>query len=270
MIDVKDRIPTYPGRVILTPVAGQANTYDMVRADEPIEPGTPINRALFQAFIDDMNAIRQQIDDKIFEMSQRVRVGDLERGTEIGLYENGVLVPFIVLEQNYSTSVRTLVLRKSCVTSDVMINTGEKYYEDCRTDMWLNNEYPLMLDIATRSVLDTIAIEASGLFGSETIYRKVFLLSYADYRFNETSGLNYFSSPERRIATLNGTPINHWTRSVYSSGTTACISVDGTSFEGNSSTLVAGIRPAFTLPPDFEVTVGLPSTENVMATAEVI
>ncbi len=44
---VVDRIPTYPGRVILTPVSGQTNTYDLVRADQPIEEGTPINKTLF-------------------------------------------------------------------------------------------------------------------------------------------------------------------------------------------------------------------------------
>lgn len=49
MIEVIDRIPTYPGRVKLIPVPGQADTYDMVRADEPIEPGTPINKALFDS-----------------------------------------------------------------------------------------------------------------------------------------------------------------------------------------------------------------------------
>ena len=49
MIEVKDRIPTYPGRVKMTPVAGQANTYDMVRADEPLEPGTPINKVLLDS-----------------------------------------------------------------------------------------------------------------------------------------------------------------------------------------------------------------------------
>ena len=40
---MKDRIPTYPGRVRLIPVAGQANTYDMIRADSPQLEGTPIN-----------------------------------------------------------------------------------------------------------------------------------------------------------------------------------------------------------------------------------
>ncbi len=43
---VVDRVPTYPGRVKLTPVSGQTNTYDLVRADSPTQEGTPINKAL--------------------------------------------------------------------------------------------------------------------------------------------------------------------------------------------------------------------------------
>lgn len=42
---MQDRIPTYPGRVILTPVAGQSNKYDMERADEPTQAGDPLNKA---------------------------------------------------------------------------------------------------------------------------------------------------------------------------------------------------------------------------------
>ena len=44
---MQDRIPLYPGRVKMTPVAGQANTFDMVRADDPTQPGTPLNKATF-------------------------------------------------------------------------------------------------------------------------------------------------------------------------------------------------------------------------------
>ena len=42
---MKDRVPLYPGRVTLTPVSGQANTFDLVRADQPTQEGTPINKA---------------------------------------------------------------------------------------------------------------------------------------------------------------------------------------------------------------------------------
>ena len=42
---MQDRVPTYPGRVKLTPVLGQENTYEMVRVDEPTQEGTPLNKA---------------------------------------------------------------------------------------------------------------------------------------------------------------------------------------------------------------------------------
>lgn len=44
MIDPQNRVPLYPGRVTMTPVGGQANTYDMERADQPTQEGTPLNR----------------------------------------------------------------------------------------------------------------------------------------------------------------------------------------------------------------------------------
>lgn len=46
-IPVVDRVSTYPGRVVLTPVSGQTNTYDMERADVPVEEGTPVDKKLF-------------------------------------------------------------------------------------------------------------------------------------------------------------------------------------------------------------------------------
>ena len=42
---MQDRVPLYPGRVKMTPVSGQANTYDMTRADDPTQAGTPLNKA---------------------------------------------------------------------------------------------------------------------------------------------------------------------------------------------------------------------------------
>lgn len=42
---MKDRTPKYPGRVVLTPVDGMQNTYTLSWADEPIQTGTPLNKA---------------------------------------------------------------------------------------------------------------------------------------------------------------------------------------------------------------------------------
>lgn len=42
---MQDRVSLYPGRVTMIPVDGQANTYDMTRADQPTQEGTPLNKA---------------------------------------------------------------------------------------------------------------------------------------------------------------------------------------------------------------------------------
>lgn len=42
---MKDRVSLHPNRYKLTPVNGQADTYDLSRADEPLEAGTPITKA---------------------------------------------------------------------------------------------------------------------------------------------------------------------------------------------------------------------------------
>lgn len=53
-MQVEDRVPTYPGRVTLTPVSGEENTFDMKRADLPLVEGTPINKTLFDSKTDSL------------------------------------------------------------------------------------------------------------------------------------------------------------------------------------------------------------------------
>ena len=50
-VNFKDRVPTHPGRIKLTPVQGQENTFDMERVDEPIEIGTPLDKASIDSII---------------------------------------------------------------------------------------------------------------------------------------------------------------------------------------------------------------------------
>lgn len=49
--DFKDRIPTHPGRIKLLPVEGQQDLFDMTKADEAIELGTPLNKAAFDSIV---------------------------------------------------------------------------------------------------------------------------------------------------------------------------------------------------------------------------
>ena len=275
MIEVKDRIPTYPGRVKMTPVAGQPDTYDMVRADVPIEPGTPINKALFDEITGVISDAVQAIDNKIFEMSQRVAIGNLTEGALFGLYENGVLVPYYKLKNDYEGSGRVLVVRANLTHIAVLYTQNYPYYADNSVDPWMNGEFLTRLDAATQSVISEVGIDAIGVMGPQTIYRKVFLLSlqeYQAYGVAEALGqaVSMFNSKAKRVATFNGSLVAHHTRDTSPmSGTSGIIDVEGTGWLLSKLT-TAGVRPAFTLPPTFEVTAGVPSTANTMATAEVI
>lgn len=283
MIEVIDRVPTYPGRVKLVPVDGQENTYDMARADSPIVEGTPINKALFDSYLNTVTAALNVLDNKIFELTQRVQIGKLNDGTIFGLYENGILVPYIKLMNISFDQTRALALRLDCVKMDTLQDEGDANgYQNCKIDRWLENEFVYTLDAATQSVLKTVGVPSSSASQYENNYklaRKVFLLSAAEYGHevidwmpNNGGANTYFRGyPERTIAKYNGSPVEYWTRSIsYSERKASGITTDGNYFIGNPMTDVKGIRPAFMLPLDFEVIVGIPSTANVNVTAEVI
>lgn len=58
-----DRVVQHPGRVVMNPVSGEANTYDMSRAEGTVAAeGTPFNAATFNQIADD---IIQASDDNI-------------------------------------------------------------------------------------------------------------------------------------------------------------------------------------------------------------
>lgn len=277
MIEVIDRVPTYPGRVRMTPVAGQENTYDMVRADDPIEPGTPINKALFESIAVEMEATKQIVENKLFELAQRVTVGGLAVGSIFGLRENGILVPYIKIAASYKNTGRPFVLRLDCIKMDTLISASDSgAYSGCKTDRWLTDEFYSTLDTATQSVLSETTISIGD---SSSIKRKVFLLDASEYGFFGLTSYNsnsvvaeYFDKNAGRIpAKFSGSLVQQWSRSSSASSKKAnAISITGTLLELNAATEQAGIRPAMTLPADFEVVAGTPSTANTMATAEVI
>lgn len=49
--NIVDRVPTYPGRILLTPVDGMPDTFTMSRADEPTIEGTPLDKATLESII---------------------------------------------------------------------------------------------------------------------------------------------------------------------------------------------------------------------------
>lgn len=286
MIEVKNRMPTYPGRVKMTPVAGAANTYDMVRADEPLEEGTPINAVLFESIRNDVVALQANVSDLIVSHAQKTLLASVVPGTEFALYEDGIRVPFIKLSGEYEGTGRTLVVRKNIYKMDTLTEYGSPTtYMNSKTDLWLNDEadgYIAKFDDATKAALAEVSIKVhvgDAVTSVATLQRKAFLLSAAEYGFNdattfypEGTPVVYFNTSARRVAQFNGAAANHWMRTrqrsvVRSNGYIVAAGYYETS---DPSGGVYGIRPAFTLPSDFEIDLNVANTANVNATAEVI
>lgn len=288
MIEVFDRVPTYPGRVKMTPVAGQENTYDMVRNDSPTETGTPINRALFESIRKDITALQTNVSDIINDHAYKNTVSNLVAGTEFVLFEGGIRVPFIKLAGEYAGTGRSLVVRKHSYMMDtltVSVSGARNKYENGKTDVWLNDEvdgYLAQLDPDVLAAIATVPVETSsgGQYPTmSTIQRKAFLLSMVEYgipmeqsAYHEGEAIAYFNNDTRRIAQYNGAAEKHWTRSpLYLNGDVSIyITPTGNYNYQSAYSATAGIRPAFTLPADFEVDLSVPNTGNTMATAEVI
>ena len=56
-LEFKNRIPQKPGRVKITPENGSAYYATIERADEPIEPGTPLNAGNFNEMVAMIQAV---------------------------------------------------------------------------------------------------------------------------------------------------------------------------------------------------------------------
>lgn len=87
---MKDRAPTYPGRVKLEPVVGQTNIYDMTRADVPTVTGTPFNtRTMLQdstALFLNLPYANPLVDDAFRHLPDRIEpVGTVKTSPALSL-----------------------------------------------------------------------------------------------------------------------------------------------------------------------------------------
>lgn len=93
-----DRVVEYPGRVIMTPVQGEANTYDMSRAEGNVTiAGTPFNAETFNDIADD---IIQDADDNIITSNELQTIATALGVTPEKLYDilDNLVTRFKVVE----------------------------------------------------------------------------------------------------------------------------------------------------------------------------
>lgn len=195
--------------------------------------------------------------------SETRALSDLSPGDEFTLNESGSPVTFIKLKDNYEGSGRTLVLRKDLHSSRQWHTSGVNAYATSAIDTWLNGTYLATLDSAVQSDISAVAIPYTPGNGNNTVTtlaRKVFLLSLTElgvtntYANTEGAALPYFSGNAKRIAYLSGAAAIYSTRSPMIAGSNQIWYMDTSGIcQSNLASSSYGVRPALTLPADFDV-----------------
>lgn len=227
---MQDREPTYPGRVTLTPVYGLANTYDMERADRPLQEGTPLNKAsllkdataaLFgktnAAVPDDiLNLLSKSALAQMTEKYTKTTIGTFAVGKTITLNVGGAAKEFIVVNQGKPSSLYddscngTWLLMKDCYEKRQWNFSNNNKLESSDINTYLNGTFLNLFDSNIKDAIKQVKIPyVNGTGGSAVasgangLSEKIFLLSAYevgwttnDYNHAPVDGakLSYFES----------------------------------------------------------------------------
>ena len=289
---MQDRVPLYPGRVTLTPVSGQANTYDLTRADQPTQEGTPLNKAsllkdataaLFgktnAAVPDDiLSLLSKSTLAQIKEKYTKTTIETLAVGKTITLNVSGVPKEFIVVHQGKPSSLYddscngTWLLMKDCYESRQWHSSNSNSYKASTIHSYLNSTFLNLFDGNIKDAIKQVKIPyVNGTGGSVVasgangLSAKIFLLSGyevgiggAIYVPVDGAKLNYFNqntgADSKRIAYLSASATPWWLRSPYTDDTLIAWRVGSNGdYSSDYASYSHSIRPALVLPSTFEV-----------------
>ena len=202
---MQDRKPTYPGRVTLTPVYGLANTYDMERADRPLQEGTPLNKAsllkdttaaLFgktnAAVPDDiLSLLSKSMMAQVTEEYTKTTIGTLSVGKTITLNVNGTAKEFIVVHQGKPSSLYddscngTWLLMKDIYENRQWNDSNVNKLESSTIHSYLNSTFLNLFDSSIKDAIKQVKIPyrqgggsgGTDQSGSNGLLTKIFLMS---------------------------------------------------------------------------------------------
>jgi len=186
----------------------------------------------------------------------------------IGIEENGELVPYLVLTDDYNGDClllrEYLLEEEACYSPEKSQGTNGGYYPNSNIDNYLDTVYFSMLSPDVQRKLIDKSISVSTLEGvsaggsvrtTESIQRKTFLLSATELNIKsgmasiEGKPLSYFKKGENLVATTkDGDAKAYWLRSAYHWDDIQAwaIGADG-GYGGNSVSVNLAVRPAFCL-----------------------
>lgn len=218
---MQDRVPLYPGRVKILPVAGQANTFDMVRADEPTQAGAPLTKATFlkdataalfgktnAAVPDDIlsllsKSVLAQVESKYTKHT--ISFANLAVGDTVQLSVDGSLKEFLVVHKGlpsslYDNSCNGLwLVMKDVYENRVWSSANSNDYANSTIHAYLNSTFLNFLGEKLKNDIKQIKIPyvngtgSSGSVnsGANGLSTKIFLLGGYEVGWT-TSDNQYF------------------------------------------------------------------------------
>lgn len=109
--NIVDRVPTYPGRIKLTPVSGTPDLFTMERADEPTAEGTPIDKATLDSII------KSRLTGRFYNLIPNLTLKDTTKGTTTPLPSSGWTLNGVVT----ATSSIYKVVASSAINSEYSV-----------------------------------------------------------------------------------------------------------------------------------------------------
>lgn len=273
---MQDREPTYPGRVTLTPVYGLANTYDMERADQPLQQGTPLNKAslLKDATAALFGKTNAAVPDDILSLLSKSALAERSNkytkktlnqfatGDIVPIKENGVSVDFYVAKHDYESGLngtgKTLLVRKDFYLAAAAAESVNAYANS--TIDKIMTSYLSLIGDSVRSAIKPIKIPytpGNGTTSVSAIEREAFILSLTELDISNANA-NAEGTPLPIASALKNTSAEtvaggvQWTRTPALNSQDSFFMVNklGSAYSqavGNK----LGVRPAFALPSKF-------------------
>lgn len=167
-------------------------------------------------------------------------------------------VEWIVIKHNHFAPGSTLLLSRELVASCAFGDSN--YWADGSLRTWLRTEFYQHL---TEDFRDALQLTTTFTEDVELTDETVFLLSMTEYgeedaycEGNHGTDPGFFTTDEFRIAALDGTPFNYWTRSPDKDrdAMTRIIWTTGNPFMSGACGTPRGVRPAVNLSSSVRVT----------------
>lgn len=195
MISVKDRVPRYPGRVHLNPVSG--NMFDLTRADDPTDPGSPLNRRMMQLLQADIRTLP-------VSSGQTIAAGDVVDVVGGAITKAGTPSQAIALQPGIVGQSIDIIMdgvaELSGITAGTKITSnGVQGYAPQDGWLWVKPEWDKgqrhkLKEITTTVSSSTVNIDLSGINWADYLQTEIYITaSFSDIpfvrvRFNGKSG----------------------------------------------------------------------------------